>query len=168
MTKRLPLKRRAGPDSGLGLLAPLVERVRSLVQSARHAAARSINTLQVRTNFEIGRLIVEHEQAGSARAEYGKETLKQLSASLTAEFGRGFSEDNLGNMRRFFLLWKDRAASFSETISRKSLLEPGEGSTAGEKMAISKAPSRKFCSAATSLRAQLFPLCPSYGDQGCR
>ena len=80
-------------------LAPLIEQVRSLVQSARQAAAASVNSLQVLTNFEIGRLIVEHEQQGRYRAAYGKETLVHLSASLTAEFGRGFSRANLEYMR---------------------------------------------------------------------
>ncbi|MCW3060560.1 MAG: hypothetical protein JWQ02_2381 [Capsulimonas sp.] len=79
-------------DDGLG---PLVAQVRSLLQSARRAAAVSINSLQVRTNYEIGRLIVEHEQQGQQRAPYGKETLNHLAASLSAEFGRGYSKTHL-------------------------------------------------------------------------
>ncbi len=101
-------------------LAPLVEQVRTLVQSARRAAAASINTLQVLTNFEIGRLIVVHEQQGRQRASYGKETLIQLSASLTAEFGRGFSVRNLEYMRLFYLAWEDRLPQISQTPSAKS------------------------------------------------
>jgi hypothetical protein len=80
-------------------IGPLIEQVRILVQSARQAAATSVNALQVLTNFGIGRLIVEHEQQGRYRAVYGKETLVHLSASLTAEFGRGFSRANLEYMR---------------------------------------------------------------------
>lgn len=57
----------------------LIAEVRGLIQSARHAAATTVNTLQVLTNFEIGRRIVEHEQQGVARAEYGKELLRELS-----------------------------------------------------------------------------------------
>lgn len=64
------------------------------------------------TNFEIGRRIVEHEQKGKRRAAYGKGLLKKLSERLTGEFGRGFSEDNLSNMRRFFLLWEPRVSQF--------------------------------------------------------
>ena len=94
----------AGASTVTRKLGALVEQVRSLVQSARRAAATSVNSLQVLTNFEIGRLIVEHEQQGRHRAAYGKETLKHLASSLTAEFGRGFSEDNLSNMRKFYLL----------------------------------------------------------------
>jgi hypothetical protein len=73
--------------------------VRVLVQSARRAAAGSVNTIQVHTNFQIGRLIVEHEQRGTARAEYGKRLIGALAERLTAEFGRGFSRSNLQNMR---------------------------------------------------------------------
>lgn len=93
-------------------LAMLVAEVRSLITSARRAAASTVNTLQVLTNFEIGRRIVEHEQKGEKRAEYGAELLKELSARLTKEFGRGFSEDNLSLMRRFYLAWRERVAEF--------------------------------------------------------
>ena len=82
--------------------------MRALIQSARHAAATSVNSLQVLTNFEIGRRIVEHEQKGAERAEYGAELLKELSARLTEEFGRGFSKANLEYMRRFYLEWRYR------------------------------------------------------------
>ena len=61
-------------------LGPLVTELRSLIQSARRAAATTVNTLQVLTNFEIGRRIAEHEQKGEKRAEYGAELLKELSA----------------------------------------------------------------------------------------
>ena len=102
-----------------GNIAPLIERVRTLIQSARRAAASSVNALQVRTNFEIGRLIVEHEQQGRYRAAYGKETLVHLSKSLTAEFGRGFSRANLEYMRKFYLVWRDRTAQISQKPSGK-------------------------------------------------
>ena len=98
-------------------LAPLVEQVRRLVQSARSAAAASVNSLQVRTNFEIGRLIVQHEQKGSERAEYGRQLLKGLAERLTSEFGRGFSRSNLQNMRTFFLLYQDRVPQICQKPS---------------------------------------------------
>lgn len=82
--------------------------MRTLVQSACHAAAASVNALQVLTNFEIGRRIVEHEQKGAKRAAYGAEVLKELSARLAEEFGRGFSKANLEYMRRFFLAYRER------------------------------------------------------------
>ena len=91
------------------LIKELLPQIRVLIASARQAASRTIDTLQVQTNFEIGRLIVEHEQGGEERAEYGKAMLKGLSTALTAEFGRGFSKSNLEYMRRFYLLFRDRA-----------------------------------------------------------
>jgi predicted nuclease of restriction endonuclease-like (RecB) superfamily len=105
----------------------LIAEVRDLIQSARHTAATSVNTLQVLTNFEIGRRIVEHEQQGVARAAYGKELLKELSVRLTEEFGKGFSTTNLKLMRQFFVENCNRIGqkasdqlSMSETLLRKS------------------------------------------------
>jgi hypothetical protein len=62
--------------------------VRTLLLSARETAVRGVNLLQVHTNYEIGRRIIEQEQKGADRAEYGKELLKGLSVRLTAEFGQ--------------------------------------------------------------------------------
>lgn len=69
--------------------AALITEVRGLVQSARRGAASVVDSFQVMTNFEIGRRIVEHEQKGAKRAAYGAEVLKELSARLTEEYGRG-------------------------------------------------------------------------------
>ena len=101
--------------------------VRNLIQSARRGVASVVDTFQVMTNFEIGRRIVEHEQKGEKRAGYGKELLKGLSTRLTEEFGRGYSEDNLALMRRFFRVFTDRL-QISETLSRK-LGNPGKQQT---------------------------------------
>jgi len=95
-------------------LGPLIAEVRSLIQSARHTAASTINTLQVLTNFEIGRRIVEHEQKGKKRAGYGQELLKELSTRLTEEFGRGFSVSNLRFIRQFHLDYRHR---IQQTVS---------------------------------------------------
>jgi hypothetical protein len=111
--KNTTSKRPAGTARVLG---PLVAEVRELLQSARRAAAASVNTLQVLTNFEIGRRIVEHEQKGAKRAEYGAELLKELSARLTEEFGKGFSEDNLSRMRSFYLMWEGRVPQFPRSL----------------------------------------------------
>jgi len=99
----------------------LLAEVRALIVSARNAAASTVNTLQVLTNFEIGRRIVEHEQKGEARAEYGAALLKQPSARLTDEFGKGFSVSNLQLMRLFFVEFSPR---IQQTPSVK-LPEPG-------------------------------------------
>lgn len=95
---------KAKPDS----LASLFGEVRQLIQTARRGAVSVVNTLQVMTNFEIGRRIVEHEQKGAKRAEYGTEMLKELSARLTEEFGTGFSVSNLQLMRAFFLEYRTK------------------------------------------------------------
>ena len=99
----------------------LFAEVRALLYAARDAAARQVNTLLVLTNYEIGRRIIEHEQGGEARAEYGAAVLQTLSTQLTEEFGRGFSVDNLTLMRRFYLAYRDRLP-ISETPSRISAL----------------------------------------------
>ncbi len=114
----------------------LLPQIRELIASARITAARNVNTLQVLTNYEVGRLIVKHEQAGARRAEYGKALLKKLAALLTEEFGRGFSEDNLSNMRRFYLAYRKDDKVISETLSRKSLM-PDQLGTISEKFTLS-------------------------------
>lgn len=90
----------------------LLQQVVDLLQQARQQVLRTVNSTMVYTYFEIGRLIVEEEQNGKERAEYGKQLLKGLSADLTMEFGKGFSVDNLQNMRKLFL-----AYSNYETVS---------------------------------------------------
>jgi hypothetical protein len=72
------------------------------------------------TYWEIGRRIVEQEQRGQKRAQYGKALLHRLAGDLTARFGKGFSERNLLAMREFFLAW-----SIPQTVSAE-LLEPGQ------------------------------------------
>lgn len=91
--------------------------IADLLNQARKHVQHAANTAMVYTYYEIGRRIVEEEQHGQERASYGKQVLKGLSEYLTERFGRGFSEDNLGNMRKFFLVYsKDQ---ISETASRK-------------------------------------------------
>ena len=95
----------------------LFSEVRSLILLARKAAVQAVDTLQVITNFEIGRRIVEHEQQGTARAQYGKQLLLSLSKHLTKEFGRGFSHSNLEYMRKFYLLYQDRFSKIRQMPS---------------------------------------------------
>ncbi len=96
----------------------LYNKIAELLQNARKYVARSINQTMVYTYFEIGRMIIEDEQKGSIRAEYGKRLLKSLSDKLTKEFGKGFSVDNLQNMRNFFIIY---SSSISKTLSAKSI-----------------------------------------------
>ncbi|TNH06203.1 DUF1016 domain-containing protein, partial [Testudinibacter sp. TR-2022] len=74
------------------------DKIAQILQSARTRIVQSVNSTMVATYFEIGRLIVEEELKGKQRAEYGKKMIQALSQRLTAEFGKGFSKDNLNNM----------------------------------------------------------------------
>lgn len=100
--------------------AQLYARIRQLVLDARRAVSRAVDACQVMASFEIGRHIVEHEQQGAQRAEYGKQVLKELANQLTAEFGRGFSRSNLEYMRKFYLAYSDRLPDISQMPSGKS------------------------------------------------
>ena len=84
-------------------LDALLGQVRALIQAARQQALRVVDVGQVRTCWEIGRHIVEFEQAGAERAEYGSKLLSRLAESLTVEFGAGFDVSNLRKMRQFYL-----------------------------------------------------------------
>lgn len=106
---------KAGSDSRLAGYRTILSEVVELLEGTRRAAARSINYLMTTVYWEIGRRIVESEQLGEKRAAYGKALLKRLSEDLTARFGRGFSERNLGQMRLFYLGWQ-----ISQTVSAKS------------------------------------------------
>jgi hypothetical protein len=88
---------------------PLYARIHALVLAARQTVARGVDLVQVRTCFEIGRHIVEHEQHGKGRAAYGQAMLKGLAERLTQAFGRGFAKSNLEYMRRFYLAYQGRA-----------------------------------------------------------
>lgn len=81
--------------------------LREIVISSRKYAYQSVSLAQVRQNWLIGQKIVVQEQNGKSRAEYGKQVIKMASASLTAEFGKGFSERSLWKFRQFFLMFKD-------------------------------------------------------------
>jgi len=100
----------------------LLSEIRELILSARSTAARGVNAVQVLASFEIGRRILEHEQKGENRAEYGKALLKDLSSRLTKEFGKGFSRSNLEYMRKFYLMYANRADKISQISSAKSAL----------------------------------------------
>lgn len=77
----------------------------ALLEAARRAAARSVNALMTATYWEIGRRIVEFEQGGQDRAAYGQTLIERLAVDLTQRFGRGFSRQNLWQMRAFHLAW---------------------------------------------------------------
>jgi len=80
-------------------------RISDLLNSARKTVVQSVNKTIVKTYFEIGRLIIEEEQAGKSKAEYGQNLILELSNKLTTEFGKGFSTTNLKQMRTFYLTY---------------------------------------------------------------
>lgn len=100
-------------------LEPLIADLHGIITQARSHAARSVNTLQVVSNFLIGQRIVEYEQAGESRAEYGTELLKILSITLSADFGKGYSHRNLELFRKFYLTFSLRVGDISQTPSAK-------------------------------------------------
>ena len=95
--------------------------VSNLIKDARQYAVRNINSTMLITYFEIGRMIVEDEQAGSKRAGYARETIGQLSKELTKVFGKGYSTTNLEYFRKFYLTYQDRISQspIGKSISDK-------------------------------------------------
>jgi predicted nuclease of restriction endonuclease-like (RecB) superfamily len=140
-----------------------------LLDEARRSSVRSVNAIMTATYWEIGRRIVESEQSGEQRAEYGKALLRQLSLDLTSRFGRGFSERNLEKYRLFYLTWRipptlsaePPEINISPTPSAKSEREQirrtlsGKFGIAQTPSAISKTTSWRFI---LSDLAQAFPL----------
>lgn len=103
-----------GSDHYAGIHSDIV----ALLDAARRAAARSVNALMTATYWEIGRRIVEFEQGGQDRAAYGEALIERLSADLARQFGRGFSRQNLQQMRTFYQGWP--AAHILQTLSGES------------------------------------------------
>jgi predicted nuclease of restriction endonuclease-like (RecB) superfamily len=95
-----------------------IAELKKIIGSARRMAYSAINFAQVQQNWLIGQRIVEQEQNGKVRAEYGKRVVELASKELTKEFGRGFSQRNLENFRRFYLMFPNLA--ISQTVSAKS------------------------------------------------
>ena len=93
----------------------LFTRAVNLLQEAREKVVRTVNLTMVYTYFEIGRMIVDEEQHGEDRAQYGKHLLSELSKVLTKEFGKGFSVSNLQQMRNFYAVYQNQ-----QTLSVKS------------------------------------------------
>ncbi|MGB2840997.1 MAG: PDDEXK nuclease domain-containing protein [Halobacteriota archaeon] len=78
------------------------QNIKAILEKARSTAYRAVNFAMVQAYWVVGRIIVEEEQKGEARAEYGKGLIKELSIRLTKDYGRGFDESNLRNMRFFY------------------------------------------------------------------
>lgn len=136
----------------------LYAQIVQLLQAARQNIVRSVNQTMVYTYYEIGPMIVEDEQQGKERAEYGKKVLNELSKRLSADFGKGFSERNLEQMRQFYLTYPisqttSAKLKIDENISSNPLINlktpvnrsiPQTVSAKLEKENIYEMPSRKF------------------------
>ncbi|MGJ0494257.1 PDDEXK nuclease domain-containing protein [Aliarcobacter cryaerophilus] len=92
----------------------IYQEIKELLYSAKNRVYQTINTTMTQTYFQIGKRIVEEEQGGEIRAEYGSALLKNLSSELIKEFGKGYSEQNLKNMRQFYLIYQKRQTVSSE------------------------------------------------------
>ncbi|MBU4427333.1 MAG: hypothetical protein KKB35_11435 [Proteobacteria bacterium] len=92
----------------------IYQQIRDVLIRSRARAWRAVNTEMVACYWEIGRLIVEEEQRGKVRAEYGKQLIKEFSNRLSDEFGKGFHPRNLWFMRTFFLAYPKVNALRSE------------------------------------------------------
>lgn len=95
----------------------LVNDLRSIVSKARSKAFAAVNYSLVERNWRIGQRIVEQEQNGASRAEYGKHVIELASAALTEEFGKGFSETNIMNFKKFYLKFKE--LTIPQTLSEE-------------------------------------------------
>jgi len=114
---------------------PLYARVREILDAARSAIARTVNTTQVVANWLIGREIVEDEQAGKRRAGYGAKLLADLSERLGLEYGRGYSADNLEAFRQFYLTYPRLISETAPRNLARNLAIPTISETASRKWA---------------------------------
>ena len=104
-TKRVGTRTKRTPGATIRDYDEVLSGVVELLEQARHAAARAVNAIMTATYWEIGRRIIEFEQGGEARAGYGEQLLERLAEDLTKRFGRGFSRQNLQQMRQFYSAW---------------------------------------------------------------
>lgn len=103
-------------DTTTALAAPeaaLYAQIQRVLQLARQRAKRSVNQVMVQAYWQIGQLIVQHEQGGQERAVYGAKTLQRLAKRLQIEFGKGFSVPNLRNFRQFYQTFTEDEIRYS-------------------------------------------------------
>ena len=99
----------------------LVSGITEVLETARRASARSVNAIMTAAYWMIGRRIVEFEQKGELRAEYGEELIERLAADLSARYGRGFSVRNVWHMKSFYLAWPTPQTTSAELEGREIL-----------------------------------------------
>ena len=134
----------------------LVNDLRSIVSKARSKAFAAVNYSLVERNWRIGQRIVEQEQNGASRAEYGKHVIEVASAALTEEFGKGFSYTNIANYKRFYLTFNN--LQILQTVSEEFNNQiqqtlPAKSSAPTQRRQSSVCPIRVTPSSLVSLRA---------------
>jgi len=147
----------------------LLASIRDVVRQSRKAVAYGVNTAMVLTNYEIGRLIVEHEQKGAVRAEYAERTLEGIAARLTAEFGKGYSHRNLDLMRQFYVIYGHRMTSSARLGPTRAAIsqKPSAKSVQPETVRKSENPSRISSPFALSWSHYVFLMRVDNEDERC-
>ncbi len=114
----MPRKKALTPNSeqspSLAEMERVYSSIKEILESARNRAYQAVNAEMVQAYWQIGKVIVEEEQNGKQRAEYGKSLLKAIANRLTEEYGKGFTEQNLRYVRTFYLLFPKWNAVRSE------------------------------------------------------
>jgi predicted nuclease of restriction endonuclease-like (RecB) superfamily len=121
------MKKNTTPQVSDAAYEVLLSDVVLLIDAARRASGRAVNHIITSTYWEIGRRIVEHEQKGSRRAEYGEQIMKRLAGDLTQRFGRGFSQSNVFQMRQFFLTHREKFETLSGTSDALEKFQTASG-----------------------------------------
>jgi hypothetical protein len=112
------INNQAAPVTGYDAMLSVVV---DLLEQARRTSVRAVNTIMTVTYWEVGRRIVEYEQGGVARAEYGAALITRVSLDLTARFGRGFSKRNVEQMRLFYLTWPIAQMTSAQLVENTSV-----------------------------------------------
>ena len=103
----------------------LFEQVDKLIEFARGILVRTTNRTMVVTYFMVGKLIVEHLQTGGKKAKYADKTIEQLSNKLITKYGKGYSQRNLEQMRKFYLMYQSRIPQNSSAELKNNSIETG-------------------------------------------
>lgn len=144
MTRKKQVKKTSESAVGDGY-SDVLESMVDLLESARRLSARAVNSIMTATYWEVGRRIVELEQGGEKRAEYGELVVKQLAVDLTKRFGRGFSWRNLYQMRSFFETYPDILQKVSAQSENQILQTPSAKSQDSATEALTVLPSLSAC-----------------------
>ncbi len=106
---------------------PLLDGIVALLDESRRATGRAVNSILTATYWEIGRRIVEEEQRGRRKADYGEQLVEQLASDLTARFGKGFSRTNVFQMRQFYAAFREIVQTPSGPSSAVTIIQTMSG-----------------------------------------